>query len=92
MEQDCASTQGENNKRVALEPCSRYWCQFLAGRQPSSQTAGLQILATSGECSVHARHSTIESLKQAYAAAVSNFPMEVVRAAINNWPSRLHTD
>lgn len=35
------------------------------------------------------RHPNIESLKRALVRAVANFPMDVVRAAIDEWPQRL---
>lgn len=37
----------------------------------------------------HKRYPNIESLKQALARAVANFPIEIVRAAIDDWPVRL---
>lgn len=37
----------------------------------------------------HKRYTNIESLKKALTRAVANFPMEEVRAAIDNWPVRL---
>ncbi|KAJ4434476.1 hypothetical protein ANN_23038 [Periplaneta americana] len=35
------------------------------------------------------RHPTIESLKRSLLAAVADFPMETMRAAIDEWPERL---
>ncbi|KAG6450211.1 hypothetical protein O3G_MSEX006429 [Manduca sexta] len=35
------------------------------------------------------RHDNLESLKQSIRLAVKNFPMERVRASIDNWPHRL---
>lgn len=35
------------------------------------------------------RHDNLESLKQSIRLAVKNFPMERVRASIDNWPQRL---
>jgi transposase len=35
------------------------------------------------------RHDNLESLKQTIRLAVKNFPMERVRASIDNWPQRL---
>lgn len=37
------------------------------------------------------RHRNIESLKRALVRAVDNFPMHVVRAAIDDWPERLRS-
>lgn len=37
------------------------------------------------------RHPNIESLKRALIRAVDNFPMDVVRAAIDDWPDRLRS-
>jgi len=38
-------------------------------------------------CTRH--HHNLESLKQALVEAVDNFPMDVVRTAIDEWPNRL---
>lgn len=35
------------------------------------------------------RHSNIESLKRSLTRAVANFPMDMVRTAIDEWPTRL---
>lgn len=37
------------------------------------------------------RHPNIDSLKRALVRAVAKFPMDVVRAAIDEWPNRLHS-
>ena len=45
------------------------------GRQPAQTT--------------NSGHHNLDSLKQALVEAVDNFPMDVVRTAIDEWPNRL---
>ena len=37
----------------------------------------------------HKRHPSVDSLKQSLTRTVNNFPMDVVRNAIDQWPDRL---
>ena len=47
-----------------------------------------EILFTD-EKKINMHHHNLESLKQALIEAVDNFPMDVIRTAIDEWPNRI---